>query len=233
MSERSFDDFDAYANDYRSIHTDNVRLSGADSFYFAEMKVRLLKAVEKDEPLQLLDIGCGDGATELFMQRYFPQWKLTGIDVSAKSIEAAQQKQLPQVSFCVYDGLHIPFEANSMDIVFIAGVLHHMDATFHLEILTEAARVLKKGGRLYIYEHNPLNPLTKYLVRTCVFDKDARLLRSGYLARLLKRSGFIIDKLQFIIFFPRKGLLAKGIFLEKWLRWLPLGGQYFFKATKN
>ena len=38
MSERSFDDFDEFANNYRNIHTQNVKLSGADSFYFAEMK---------------------------------------------------------------------------------------------------------------------------------------------------------------------------------------------------
>ena len=41
MAERSFDDFDAYAKDYRSIHTKNIKMSGADSFYFAEMKDKI------------------------------------------------------------------------------------------------------------------------------------------------------------------------------------------------
>jgi ubiquinone/menaquinone biosynthesis C-methylase UbiE len=232
MSERTFDDFDEYATDYRSIHTENVKLSGADSLYFAEMKVRLLQKFEQDTPLNLLDIGCGDGATEMYMQQYFAQWQLKGIDVSIKSIEEAQQKNLLNTSFAVYDGKNVAFDNNSFDIVFIAGVLHHVDAALHQAIINEAFRVLKKNGRLYIFEHNPLNPVTKYLVKTCVFDKDAKLLKSNYLFALLKRVGFVIDNKIFIIFFPRKGLLSKFIFLEKWLQWLPLGGQYFIRATK-
>ena len=87
MAERSFDDFDAYAKDYRSIHTDNIKISGADSFYFAEMKVRLLQQFEKNTPLKILDVGCGDGTTEVYMNKYFPAWQITAIDISEKSIE--------------------------------------------------------------------------------------------------------------------------------------------------
>jgi hypothetical protein len=66
-----------------------------------------------------------------------------------------------------------------------------------------------------------------------VFDKDAKLLRSGYCASILKAAKLSIKKMDFIIFFPRKGILSKFIFLEKYLRWLPLGGQYFVRATKE
>jgi hypothetical protein len=83
-----------------------------------------------------------------------------------------------------------------------------------------------------LFEHNPLNPLTKYLVRTCVFDKDAKLLKNSYAIRLLKYNDFKILVKKFIIFFPRKGVLSKVIFLEKYLQWLPLGGQYFIVAKK-
>src|SRR6478735_168737 len=98
MGERTFDDFDSYANDYRSIHTENIKLSGADSFYFARMKVELLQAFEPDESCKVLDIGCGDGVTEIFMKKYFPSWQITGIDISEKSIETAIAKKLPNVS---------------------------------------------------------------------------------------------------------------------------------------
>ena len=91
MSERSFDDFDEFAAAYRDIHTQNIKLSGADSFYFAEMKVRLLQDFEKNNSLKALDIGCGDGATELFMQQYFPNWKVYAIDISERSIEEAKK----------------------------------------------------------------------------------------------------------------------------------------------
>lgn len=91
---------------------------------------------------------------------------------------------------------------------------------------------MKKQGRYYLFEHNPLNPLTRYLVNTCVFDKDAKLLPSNYTRSLLRLQNFRILKKEFIIFFPRKGMLAKLIFLEKYLNWLPLGGQYFYVSEK-
>jgi len=233
MNKRTFDDFDAFANDYRNIHTQNIRLSGVDSYYFAEMKVKLLRPYESNSNLQILDVGCGDGTTEYFMHQYFPKWLLKGIDVSEESIKEAHQKNIDSAVFKVYDGTHIPARDNSIDVVFIAGVLHHVAYELHLKMMEEVHRVLKPGGRLYLFEHNPLNPLTKYLVNTCVFDKDAKLLRSGYCASILKAARLSIKKIDFIIFFPRKGILSKFIFLEKYLRWFPLGGQYFVRGTKE
>ena len=233
MSERSFDDFDEFAAAYRDIHTQNIKLSGADSFYFAEMKVRLLQDFEKNNSLKALDIGCGDGATELFMQQYFPNWKVYAIDISERSIEEAKKRNLSNASFAVYDGKSIPFEDGYFDLVFMAGVLHHVAFNLHHGLIKEISRVLKGGGRLYLYEHNPLNPVTKYLVKTCVFDKDAKLLHNAYASKLLNKNKLAVKNKNFIIFFPRKGILSKLIFLEKYLQWLPLGGQYFIRAVKQ
>ncbi|MBC7936791.1 MAG: class I SAM-dependent methyltransferase [Rhizobacter sp.] len=232
MTKRTFDDFDSFANDYREIHNRNISLSGADSFYFAEMKVKLLQPFENNVSNTILDVGCGDGATQFFMQQYFPAWSIKGIDVSEESIRRARQKNIASAVFEMYDGINIPADESTVDIVFVAGVLHHVNFDLHLNIAREIKRVLKPGGRLYLFEHNPNNPLTKYLVNTCVFDKDARLLKSNYTTRLLKAAAFTVSKKRFIIFFPRKGLLSKLIFLEKYLQWLPLGGQYFIQAFK-
>jgi ubiquinone/menaquinone biosynthesis C-methylase UbiE len=232
MGQRTFDDFDEFANNYRDIHTNNLKLTGADSFYFAEMKVRLLQSFEKNERLQVLDIGCGDGTTELFMHRYFSKWQLTGMDVSKQSIDAANKKEIPGVSFILYDGSAIPFTDESVDVLFMAGVLHHVEFSLHDSLVKEIGRVLKRGGRLYIFEHNPFNPFTRYLVNTCVFDINARLLPAGYTKRLLRKNKFQVEGKSFIIFFPRKTIFSRFIFFEKYLQWLPLGGQYFIRALK-
>ncbi|CAN5876688.1 class I SAM-dependent methyltransferase [soil metagenome] len=233
MAKRSFDDFDKYANDYRSIHTDNVKLSGADSFYFAEHKVQQLMGTEAgNTAVRMLDIGCGDGATELFIQQYQPSWTVEAIDISEKSIARAGEKKITNANFSVYDGKQIPFADNSFDIAFIAAVMHHIDFSLHECLLKEILRVLKPGGRIYLFEHNPLNPVTRYLVNTCVFDKDAKLLGYNYSNRLLNNAGFKNIKKKFILFFPRSGMLARLIKLEDKLGWLPLGGQYLYKAEK-
>ena len=232
MEERTFDQFDEFASDYRSIHTKNIALSGADSLYFAEHKVKQIEKFERDENVRLLDIGCGDGASSFFFQRIFSSWQLEGIDVSEESIGAAKNRNIPSADFQVYNGLNVPFTDNSFDVVFIAAVLHHISFDLHYQLLQEIYRVLKPGGRLYVFEHNPLNPVTRHLVKTCVFDKNAKLLSHAYTLKLLERSGLNVIEKRFILFFPRKGLLSKLIGLEESLGWLPLGGQYFFRAVK-
>lgn len=232
MDNRTFDNFDAFASDYRAIHSKNVQLSGADSFYWARMKVDLLKQYEQNEQLQVLDVGCGDGATELFMHRFFSQWQITGIDVSEQSINEAKQKNIPGTTFQSYNGRQLPFADASVDVVFVAGVLHHVSFDLHVALLKEVYRVLKTGGRFYLFEHNPLNPLTRYLVKTCIFDKDAQLLKRSYTAKQLSQAGFSNRRCRFIIFFPRKGLLSRFIPLEKYFTQIPLGGQYYYRCIK-
>lgn len=231
MSERTFDDFDEHAGNYRSVHTQNIKISGADSFYFARMKVECLQAFESNQSLRVLDFGCGDGTTEKFMLQYFPSWKIDAIDVSEKSIAIANQQNL-SVNFSVFDGKRTAYIDEQFDIIFMAGVLHHIEFGLHKVIMEEITRLLKKGGRLYLFEHNPFNPLTKHLVNTCVFDKDAKLLKSGYTDSLITNAKLQVTAKRYIIFFPRKGILSKLIFLEKYLQWLPIGGQYFIRAMK-
>jgi ubiquinone/menaquinone biosynthesis C-methylase UbiE len=230
MSKRQFDDFDGFANGYRALHTENIKLSGADSFYFAENKVLTLKEYELNNELSMLDVGCGDGAVEIFIKQHFSNWRVDGIDISEKSLVQARQRNLNNTKFGLYNGIQIPFQDNSFDIVFVAAVLHHIDFKLHQQFIEEVHRVLKKGGRVYVFEHNPLNPATRYLVSTCVFDKDARLLSYSYTKRLL--SAFESAQKKFILFFPRQGILSAFIKFEKKLSWLPLGAQYYFRAVK-
>ncbi len=232
MGERTFDDFDEFATGYRELHTQNIKLSGADSFYFAEHKILLLKNTEKNDGARMLDIGCGDGATELFVHQNFPSWFVEGIDISSESIIQANKRNLINSQFSLYNGMRIPFETNSFDIVFMAAVLHHIEHTLHPVILKEIYRVLKPGGRLYVFEHNPINPVTRYLVNTCVFDKDAQLLSFWYTDRILKTASFKSLRKKFILFFPRKGLLSRLVKIEKFLGWFPLGAQYYFRCVK-
>ena len=232
MSERTFDDFDQHASQYRKIHTQNVKITGADSYYFAAHKIELLKEYENDHPSRLLDIGCSDGVVETFIEKEFPSFKINAIDVSAESISLANEKNLKNSIFQCYDGGLLPFNENQFDIIFVAAVLHHIDFSLHHVFLKEALRVLKPGGRIYIFEHNPKNPVTRYIVNTCVFDKDAKLLDSKYAFSILQNAGFKKISTRFILFFPRKKWLKSLIKLEKKLASIPFGAQYMISGIK-
>jgi ubiquinone/menaquinone biosynthesis C-methylase UbiE len=231
--ERDFDNFDEFAKDYRDIHNENIKLSGVDSDYFAEYKVKEVLKKESDQSLKILDIGCGDGISAVFFNKYFAKHSYTGIDISEESIKEAEARKEPNSTFGTYDGLTIPFKDEEFDIVFIACVMHHIMPKHHVQLLTDIKRVLKKSGRLYIFEHNPYNPITLKVVRDCVFDKDAILLTPPYSRKILKAAGFNKVNMFFTIFFPRKGFFKKILGLEAFLTWLPLGGQYFVRVVKQ
>lgn len=227
-------DFDNYADDYRHIHTANVKsISGADSYYFAEYKVKELLRYEMNTSARMLDIGCGDGATEVFLHKYLPAIEVVGIDVSSKSIEVAAKRNLQNASFALYDGDTIPVDDNSFDIVFMAGVLHHVSSGKQQRLMREIFRVLKTGGRLYLFEHNPLNPLTKYLVRTCIFDEGVVLLKGSESRKLVNDAGFKAAAITFTIFFPQKKIFKPFFKFEKYLQKIPFGGQYYIRAIKS
>lgn len=232
MKERSFDDFDKHADDYRNVHSDNVKISGADSSFFAEYKIKLLQHYEKDINLNLLDFGCGDGMSELFIEKYFPSFSNTGIDISEKSIESARRRQLNKSVFICFDGLNILAEDESVDVVFIAAVFHHVAFDKHKKILSEIYRVMKPSARIYFFEHNPLNPATRYLVNTCVFDKDAKLLSHWYSKRIFSESHFQIIQCRFILFFPRWKWISFLWRMENKMGNIPLGAQYLITAKK-
>ncbi len=233
MKEREFDNFDQFAKDYRSTHDKSVELSGADSDYFSEYKIVELTSEENSqEKLTILDFGCGDGNSSVYLRKHFSNAQIYGVDVSEKSIEQANLKQLPNVSFTSFNGSILPYEDESFDVVFTSMVFHHINHGLHQQILLEINRVLKKGGRFYNFEHNPNNPLTRKVVRECPFDEDAVLLTPSYHKKIINESSLSLKKINYTLFLPRHKLFKPFVGLEKLLTWCPIGAQYYIKAIK-
>jgi len=233
MSRKAFDDFDEFARDYRYIHNENLRFSGADSDYFSEQKIEEVRKNETEQSPKVLDLGCGDGNSAVFFRKHFTGCEYFGLDTSKESVSLAKKRKLPCAAFSQYNGFDIPFPDNTFDIVFIACVLHHIDAKQHEKILIDVKRVLKPGGRLYIFEHNPLNPVTRRVVKNCPFDEDAVLLTSFYTKQLLSNLEFRDIYTGYTLFFPRHRIFNGMQRLEKYLKWLPIGGQYFVRSVKG
>ena len=109
-------------------------------------------------------------------------------------------------------------------------MFHHIDHAEHVAKLREIRRVLADGGWLFVFEHNPWNPLTRRAVRDCPFDENAHLMTAGTLRQRALEAGFSSAKVRYRIFFPAP--LARLRPLEKLLTWLPLGAQYSVTCRK-
>lgn len=233
MTVMSLVEFDKFAHDYRRIHNHNLRKTGYSSAFFAERKVReIARHMQNPEQhLSILDLGCGDGLGTAFLREYFLNSDLRGLDVSEQSIQAAVGKDIPGANFAIYDGSQIPFKNGSFHIILLAGVLHHVvEVRKQIHIIKECHRVLKREGLFFIFEHNPLNPITRKIVDDCPFDKNAKLINHFALKKMLLQNGFRA-RCRFIIFLP--ALLKRFVFLEKWIWWIPIGGQYYYICLKK
>jgi ubiquinone/menaquinone biosynthesis C-methylase UbiE len=224
-------EFDHYVKNYRDIHNKNIKRSGADSDYFCEYKItEITKHLNSQLPLKILDLGCGDGNSARYFGKNFPHATIEGIDISEKSIQMARKRQTQRSHYQVYDGQHIPFATSHFDLILISCVLHHVLPSSRLSLMKEVLRVLNSEGLLFIFEHNPFNPVTRHIVNTCEFDKDAVLLSAQNGLELVKEAGFQQITFTYTIFFPRHSWFQPLLRLERYLGWFPLGGQYYLKV---
>ena len=74
------------------------------------------------------------------------------------------------------DGTALPFTKEIFDLVLAICVFHHIPPSERPYVMREIHRILRPGGIVAVFEHNPLNPLTRYVVKQCEFDIDAELL---------------------------------------------------------
>jgi hypothetical protein len=79
-----------------------------------------------------------------------------------------------------------------------------------------------------VFEHNPINPLTQWIVRTCPIDENAVLLGSRKLRGLMAQSGLVDIESRYIIFTPLDGEGYRKF--DRMIGWLPFGAQYYVSA---
>jgi len=97
----------------------------------------------------VLDIGCGTGAA-LRLAEAQSRGRLVGVDPFARMIGHAKAATPAgsAIEYFVAAGEALPFEDESFDVVTMINVVHHLaDAE---KGLSEAARVLRRTGRLLI-----------------------------------------------------------------------------------
>lgn len=222
-------EFDDFAKEYRTVEDKVLSLTGESSTFFAEYKAQKLSEwlpeLSKKSPAKILDFGCGDGLMTHFVHQQFPLAEIHGIDPSSESVAIAQ-KNYPYLHFGISTET---FENDTFDLIYCAGVFHHIPFNLHEQCVKEIYRILKPYGIVVILELNNLNPGTYYIFKNSPHEHNAQMLFPWYTQKLLKPYGS--PKLKFYGFFPH--FLKKLRGTEKFLTKIPFGGLYASLLTKQ
>jgi ubiquinone/menaquinone biosynthesis C-methylase UbiE len=218
-------EFDQYIENYRTNCDKALSMSGETSDFFALYKAQKLQEWFphfQNKKINILDFGCGDGLMAHYVKKAFVDAEVIGLDPSEKSIEFARANY-PNVYFKAMQGVRIPLPNQCFDLIYAAGVFHHIPVEDHKVYLTELYRLLAPRGILVLFELNPLNPCTVYTFKHNPIDVDAHMMTPWYTKKLLKRFKQKVE-IRYYCFFPNFLKNLRGI--EKYMLRLPFGALY-------
>jgi len=144
-------------------------------------KVALALNRGKDNPV-IVDFGCGNGR----WVRFFGQRGalVAGMDITPEMLSAARRFGVPErCSLVETDGINIPLPDQSVDMVWVCGVLRFslfVPDPVYRDIAGEMYRVLKPGGfvvNIEMYVDNPPNAFTRDFENAGFVTKEMRIVQ--------------------------------------------------------
>lgn len=148
---------------------DDIFISSEGDNWFSRNKDALGKKLDNDIILKhiqnsftiskedsVLEIGCSNGF-RLHSISHSYGCKCYGIDASLKAIELGS-KQFSDIQLFHGGAEELKFENKSFNIIIINFVLHWIDRTNLLKVISEIDRVLKDNGRIIIGDFYPCAP---------------------------------------------------------------------------
>jgi SAM-dependent methyltransferase len=223
--------FDRYAEDYEEACQRGLALSGESRDHFAARRVEATAAwllrLGQTTVRRLADFGCGRGLTTPHFQRLFPQADVLGLDISRTSVARARDDFAGPARFKIVTEFA---PSGDQDLVYCNGVFHHIPPGERLAWVRYLLDLLAPGGWLALWENNPWNPGTRWVMKRIPFDRDAIPIYPHRARRLVAAGGFLPAGTHYHFYFPR--CLAWLRRLEPLAIHVPLGAQYCLLARK-
>ena len=215
--------FDEFSSNYRETLNSSLGIFGTSNSFFDAYKINYIKnwLATDDRSYDILDFGCGIGKITALLAKEFSKSTIYGHDISKESLTVARKSNFDLKNVCFLDDLS---RGQRFDLVLAIGVFHHIKPSERILTLRELKKLLKPAGRIVVFEHNPLNLLTRHIVDRCPFDKDAELIRSYEFVEIAQKSGLRIERKAYVLLFPWSSKIFRKI--EGLFGRFPLGAQY-------
>jgi ubiquinone/menaquinone biosynthesis C-methylase UbiE len=169
---------------------------------FVEMLTEYLDAMQIAPAASVLDLGCGTGLVARAIARHASfTGSVAGIDLSPHLVAAATRLAdadgvSARVTFQSGDARQLPFADAAFDAVVAHTLISHVSAP--LAVLKEAARVLKAGGTIAVFDGDYASLTFDQPDEAKARADDAALVRAvvanprvmGQMPRLLRAAGF-------------------------------------------
>jgi SAM-dependent methyltransferase len=223
------DSFDQFARDYDELLRDPLRdrFAGGSEFFIRQkcrIVERRLQRGSESLRLRVLDAGCGQGTALSLLD---PSIRAFGTDISLPMLKDAARRG----PVAVQEPYQLPFADDTFDAAYAFCIYHHIPDEEHVRHLSELRRVVKPGGEVMVFEHNPYNPVTARIFARAPIDRGCHMIKPRTLRETFRAAGLNGIEQGYLLFVPESlnGLLG---FVEPALAWLPLGGQYFVSGRK-
>jgi ubiquinone/menaquinone biosynthesis C-methylase UbiE len=134
--------------------------------YFRYMQKRLVSLLNLKENQRLLDLGCGTGWAVCYAARLVNErGEFYGIDISPNMIEKANASSANYKNVQFYQASvdRLPFKNGFFDSIICSNSFHHYFSPD--KVLSEACRVLKSKGRIYIMDLTADGAIAKMIDR--------------------------------------------------------------------
>ncbi len=168
-----------------------------------KMRERFLKHIST-EMKTILDMATGTGSVAIAIKLAFPKISVTGIDLSEEMLHIAEkkaQKQHSRISFLLQNIEKTQFKKEAFDAITLSFGLHELPLENRKNVLKEAYRLLKKGGKFLIMDyHRPRSKLFSFFLNIHIFlvEKYAKTILNQDLQKELQKYGFHKTKKELI-----------------------------------
>ena len=143
----------------------------------------------------VLEIGCGSGLGTGIILKYFSPQKIIATDLDSRLIATAKKNiQAKEITFEEADATKLNYKDESFDGVFDYGAIHHIPFPEWTRCLKEIYRVLKSGGKVFIYDVSieSFNTLYGKIIRLTSAHPYDRMYRKKEFINYLSEIGFKI-----------------------------------------